>query len=91
MDDRIRETVDKHRGRLRYDLSQRLERSRLELERALDARLRDAVDAIRRGLERSERERADADARAVDPGLRAARERLDDLIRRLRELAGGEP
>lgn len=89
MDERIRATVDKHRGRLRYDLSQRLERSRLELERALDARLRDAVEAIRRGLERSERERAGAGA--VDPGLAAARERLDDLTRRLRELAGGEP
>lgn len=89
MDDRIRETVDKHRGRLRYDLTQRLERSRLELERALDARLREAVEAIRRGLERAERERDGAETRAVDRELHAARERLEDLARRLEELVGG--
>lgn len=88
MDEHIRETVDKHCGRLRYDLTQRLERSKLELERALDARLRDAVEAIRRGLERAEREDAGGRRPATDPGLRAARERLDELARRLAELAG---
>jgi hypothetical protein len=88
MEEHIREAVDKHCGRLRYDLTQRLERSRLELERALDGRLRDAVEALRRGLERAEREGAGDQGPAADPGLRAARERLDELARRLAELAG---
>jgi hypothetical protein len=88
LDEHIRETVDKHCGRLRYDLSQRLERSRLELERALDARLRDAVEALERGLERAEREDAARPGAGIDPQLRAARERLDELARRFAELAG---
>lgn len=88
MDEHVREAVDKHCGRLRYDLAQRLERSRLELERALDARLRDAVEALRRGLERAEREDTGGPPQARHPGLRAARERLDGLARRLTELAG---
>lgn len=87
MDERIREAVDKHCGRLRSDLAERLQRSRLELERALDARLRDAVEALRRGLERAEREAAGSRRSAADPRLRAAREHLDELTHRLTELA----
>ncbi len=86
MDQHIHEAVDKHRGRLRYDLWQRLERSRLELERTLDARLAETVEAIRRGLERSERRVQEAGA-AADGSTREARARLERLAAGLSALA----
>jgi hypothetical protein len=46
------------------------------------------VEALERGLERAEREDAARPGAGVDPQLRAARERLDELARRFAELAG---
>ncbi len=86
MEQHIQEAVDKHRGRLRYDLWQRLERSRLELERTLDAHLAETVEAVRRGLERSERRREEAGAEA-DGWTREARARLERLAAQLVSLA----
>ncbi len=56
MDEHIREAVDKHCGRLRYDLAQRLEQSRLEHTDG-----RGAVDAGTRAA----RERLDGLARRL--------------------------
>jgi len=47
---RVPELVDKHCGRLRWDFVQRLDRSRLELERALDERLQLTMEGLRMGV-----------------------------------------
>lgn len=73
--------VDKHRGRLRYDFSQRLERSRRELERAIDERLDATVASLREGLDRSERDRKRGaeEVREADARARRWRDLLDEL------------
>ena len=53
---------DKHAGRARWDLSQRLEAVRLRFEAAMRAELDNAVDAILRAAERAETVRAATEA-----------------------------
>jgi tRNA U34 5-carboxymethylaminomethyl modifying GTPase MnmE/TrmE len=64
--ERIPRIVDRHCGRLRWDLVQRLERSRLALERDLEARLEATIEGLTRGIERSEADRA-AGQEAAEP------------------------
>jgi tRNA U34 5-carboxymethylaminomethyl modifying GTPase MnmE/TrmE len=80
---RIPELVDKHSGRLRWDFVQRLERSRRELQLALDERLDATIEGLRAGIERSERDRQRSveDALRAEDDVRAERLRLDRLRR----------
>jgi hypothetical protein len=88
---RIPELVDKHSGRLRWDFVQRLERSRRELQLALDERLDATIEGLLAGIERSERDRqrsADDALRAEDE-MRAERLRLDRLRRAFQTAPSG--
>jgi tRNA U34 5-carboxymethylaminomethyl modifying GTPase MnmE/TrmE len=88
---RIPELVGKHSGRLRWDFIQRLERSRRELQLALDERLDGTIEGLRAGIERSERDRqrsADDALRAEDE-IRADRQRLDRLRRAFQTALSG--
>ncbi len=80
---RIPELVDKHSGRLRWDFVQRLERSRRELQLALDERLDATIEGLRAGIERSEkdRQRSAEDALRGEDDVRTERLRLDRLRR----------
>jgi hypothetical protein len=78
---RIPELVDKHSGRLRWDFVQRVERSRHELQVALDERLEATIESLRAGIERSEqdRQRSTEYALRVKEEMREVRLRLDRL------------
>lgn len=78
---RVPELVDKHAGRLRWDFVQRLDRTRLALERALDARLDATVQSLRLGVRRAldERSRSEAGVRSFLAILEADRRRLEAL------------
>jgi hypothetical protein len=80
---RIPELVDKHSGRLHWDFVQRLEKSRRELQLALDERLDGTIEGLRAGIERSERDRQRSaeDALRAEDEMRAERLRLDRLRR----------
>ncbi|MHB8512450.1 MAG: dynamin family protein [Actinomycetota bacterium] len=56
--ERIPSLLDKHAGRLRWDFQQRLERSRLELQRTLDQRLNATIASLRLGIVRASEKRA---------------------------------
>jgi GTP-binding protein EngB required for normal cell division len=87
---RIPEWVDKHSGRLRYDFVQRLDRSQLELRRALDERLEATIGNLRAGIERSERdrERTRQETRTEGERLGKLRSQLDRLRNDFLERAG---
>jgi hypothetical protein len=89
---RIHEIVDRHCGRLRWDFVQRIERSRLELERALDARLDATIDALTRGIERADLERASSETEVARARARSQewRCRLQALRSRFAEVAPEE-
>ncbi len=88
---RIPELVDKHSGRLRWDFVQRLERSRRELQAALDERLDATIEGLRAGIERSEsdRQRSAEDALRAEDEMRAERLRLDRLRRAFQTFLSG--
>jgi tRNA U34 5-carboxymethylaminomethyl modifying GTPase MnmE/TrmE len=88
---RIPELVDKHSGRLRWDFVQRLERSRRELQLALDERLDATIEGLNTGIERGEedRRRSAEDARRAGDLLRAERLRLDRLGRAFQTALSG--
>jgi hypothetical protein len=73
--------VAKHCGRLRWDFVQRLEGSRLALERALGGRLDATIESLRLGVRRvlHERSRSEVDARSTEPALEADRRALEAL------------
>jgi hypothetical protein len=96
--ERVPALVDRHCGRLRWDFLQRLERSRVALERALDERLDTTVESLREGVRRAleERWRSEEEARAVRARVHADRRRLDALATALARAGewpgeGGEP
>lgn len=82
--------VDKHRGRLRWDFLQRLDRTRIGLERSLGERVDATVASLRLGLERAaqERERAGRESEAVRPSMAPARRRLEGLRGEVEGLLG---
>jgi GTPase SAR1 family protein len=71
---RIPRLVDKHCGRLRWDFSQRLDGSRITLERELTGRVSDVIESLTSGVGRARQQR---DIGAA--GARAARERAVEL------------
>jgi GTPase SAR1 family protein len=71
---RIPRLVDKHCGRLRWDFSQRLDGSRITLERELTGRVSDVIESLTSGVGRARQQR---DIGAA--GARAARERSNEL------------
>jgi hypothetical protein len=79
--EKVPSLVDKHCGRLRWDFVQRLDRSRLALERALDERLDATVESLRLGVRRAlnERSRSEAEARSARAETEASRRRLESL------------
>jgi GTP-binding protein EngB required for normal cell division len=91
--ERVPMLVDKHCGRLRWDYQQRLDRSRIALERELDGRLEATIESLRLGVRRaaSERARSGEDARAAGEALAAARRELSDLLVGLEAILPGEP
>ncbi len=68
VNERIPDLIDKQCGRLRWDLVQRLEKSRLALERDLDARLYAMVHSLRHGVQRALEERSQSES-DVPPSL----------------------
>jgi hypothetical protein len=93
--ERVPHLVDKHCGRLRWDFVQRLDWSRLGLERALDDRLGATIESLRLGVRRAldERSRSEAEARTAGASLEADRQRveaLDATFANVAEQAGGE-
>jgi signal recognition particle receptor subunit beta len=85
MNERIPMLVDKHCGRLRWDFVQRLDRSRIALERALDERLTATIESLRRAVARSEidRRRTESEARSAEERAEVARRELADIERLL--------
>jgi len=81
--------VDKHCGRLRWDLAQRLERSRIALTRDLTGRLDETFENLRRGLDHARARKAatDEEARAAAAELAEARDRLDRAATVFEEVA----
>ena len=77
----IPDWVDKHSGRLRRDLVQRLDKSSDELKRALDERLKATIEGLQAGIERAKRDRLRSETEAQRAGerLRELRGRLDPL------------
>jgi GTPase SAR1 family protein len=71
---RIPRLVDKHCGRLRWDFSQRLDGSRITLERELTGRVSDVIESLTSGVGRARQQRDIGSA-----GARAARERAVEL------------
>jgi GTPase SAR1 family protein len=71
---RIPRLVDKHCGRLRWDFSQRLDGSRITLERELTGRVSGVIESLTSGVGRARQQR---DIGAA--GARAARERAVEL------------
>jgi GTPase SAR1 family protein len=78
---RIPDLVDKHCGRLRWDLVQRLDKSRLALERDLDQRLEATVQSLRLGVRQAleERSRSESEVQASLARIEAERRRLEAL------------
>ncbi len=85
VNERIPMLVDKHCGRLRWDFVQRLDRSRIALEHALDERLAATIESLRRAVARSEvdRRRTESEARSAEERAEVARRELADLERSL--------
>lgn len=92
--------VDKHCGRLRWDFVQRLERSRIALERQLDERLDASEESLRLGLRRASKEQArgrremastQAEAAEARAALDALDETMGELAGRARDLARAMP
>ncbi len=77
--ERVPALVDRHCGRLRWDYQQRLDASRIALERLLGRRLDETVQSLRLGLDR-----AAADRRAGEERAAIAVERVRDAGERLR-------
>lgn len=79
--ERTPEMVDKHCGRLRWDMAQRLDRSRLALEQLLDDRLSATIGSLRLGLDRAlaERERGQERTAAAAAAAAAARAGLEEV------------
>jgi hypothetical protein len=71
---RIPRRVDTHCGRLRWDFSQRLDGSRITLERVLTGRVNDVIESLTSGVGRARQQRDTGAA-----GARAARERSAEL------------
>lgn len=80
-EERIASLVDRHRGRLRWDLVQRLERARRELEAGLRERLEATIQSLRSGTERAREERGRSAER-----LRALREERERVLAELEDL-----
>jgi GTPase SAR1 family protein len=76
---RIPRLVDKHCGRLRWDFSQRLDGSRITLERELTGRVSGVIESLTSGVGRArqQREPAAAGARAAREGAVEHRAELD--------------
>jgi hypothetical protein len=89
--ERIPVLVEKHCGQLRWDFQQRLERSRLSLERALDEHVDATVGSLRQGIRRSleEASRSADLAEARRRELAATRWELEAVEREIAEAAGG--
>ncbi|MFN2545322.1 MAG: dynamin family protein [Actinomycetota bacterium] len=86
---RIPDLLDKHAGRLRWDFQQRLDRSRVSLQRTLDRRLAATIESLRHGVERAMVDRA-ASAERVDIAktrLAEQRTRLLEIESRLGQIA----
>jgi signal recognition particle receptor subunit beta len=79
--DRVPDLVEKHCGRLRWDFVQRLDSSRLALERELDARLDLTIQSLRLGVRRAlvERSRSEADALSSLAQMEADRRLLEAI------------
>jgi len=79
--EKVPELVDKHCGRLRWDFVQRLDRSRVALEGALDERLEGTIESLRLGVRRAldERSRSETEARSAWAAMEADRRRLEAL------------
>jgi GTPase SAR1 family protein len=75
--DELAMEFDKHAGRARWDLAQRLEAVRRELERAMRTELEGSIEGIVQAAERAQRWQAEA---------KEARDREDDLALRLQDL-----
>lgn len=58
MRERVPQMVDMYSGRMRWDFVQRLDKSKIELQRTLDRRLDETIDSLRRGVQRALEERA---------------------------------
>jgi hypothetical protein len=80
-EERIASLVDRHRGRLRWHLAQRLDRARRELEAGLRERLEATIQSLRSGAERAREERGRSAER-----LRALREERERAIAELEDL-----
>jgi small GTP-binding protein len=70
--DELRREFDKHAGRARWDLAQRLEAARFQLEKAMQSELESSIEAIiqaadraRRWHEQTRHEREEGDVRAA--------------------------
>lgn len=72
---RIPRIVDKQCGRLRYDFVQRMERSRVDLQRQLDDHLAATIGAVRAATDRSTEERAAGTTRVAERCREIGRER----------------
>lgn len=77
---RILELLDRHRGRLRWHLAQRLEQAGRELRAALRDRLEDTIGALREGIDRVRAERARS-AEQLRGLLEEAARDLEELAR----------
>jgi hypothetical protein len=79
--EKIPDLVDKHSGRLRWDFVQRLDQSRLTLERTLDDRLEATIQSLRLGVRRAldERSRSEAEARSSGAAIEEGRRKVEAL------------
>lgn len=81
--ERIPVLLDKHAGRLRWDFQQRLDRSRIDLQRSLDQRLEATVESLRLGVRRAFQARRKTEREAE--GRRAGIARARQQLRRIEE------
>ncbi|HXF56148.1 MAG TPA: dynamin family protein [Actinomycetota bacterium] len=83
--ERIPLLLDKHSGRLRWDFQQRLDRSRLALQRTLDERLEATIESLRLGVRRAleDQQRTERESLALRAHLAESRERLRDIEKAL--------
>jgi hypothetical protein len=89
MREQIPRWVDKHAGRLRWDLVQRIDRT-LRVAATLDDRLEATIASLSAGIERSRRERSrtNVEAREREARLSSVRRRIDALRSALADAAG---
>jgi hypothetical protein len=83
---------DKHAGRMRWDIVQRLEAARAALERSSSAELQASIAAIAEGADRARRwQEKDGERREREERLGEGLEQLAESLVSLREEAGNDP